>query len=604
MVFAANNSSKAVFIALLSVLVLVVSNFIFELILDEANLNSLREWSLSLALLLSMFAIWPFMNKYFRKERKGGILFKLDSQKGLKFIDHLGRRFSGFWKFIGDFSLVLLFGALGSAFVAYHLKERGRRILITLLSFGTVYSMLSDSIISPFPIVRGIFQLDFYFVFSLEALLYAVLLSGLVYSFSGRLSNKNAALAGFVLSFLFFSSPYLLYSQLAGTGSLYVLFVGFLGLPGLLILQFLIWGIAFSLGLVQQSAVSVGLPAVEGGAPVLKYPGLDISIPLLDLLIAAVFLLVIHEGFHGLVARAQGIRLKNTGLITASFLPLGAFVEPDEEQFRKETPEKQLRVYSVGSFSNIFVLGLATFFAINFMLYQGLVESEGIVVGEVVNYTIINGSVKFTTASEFLRPGDILYSIDGQIVTDAWKFREVMGNTAPRQEVTIVTDKGIFVKKLGINANNPEVGYLGMAPRVSYDPPLSAVNQYFSASVFKESPSLVILTLLKWIFLINIMVGVFNLLPVPMLDGGAIYSGIFTWLEDTVSFGKRIKLAFILNRGLVFLVFLALVLNVGRYFFDTVEAVIIFVAVLSAFILASSKIRPSSKKKSSKTKKT
>ena len=86
-----------------------------------------------------------------------------------------------------------------------------------------------------------------------------------------------------------------------------------------------------------------------------------VTIPLDDLayiLFALGIAALVHELAHALAARAEGIRVKDGGFALLAFIP-AAFVEPDEDQFRKAPLLSRLKVYSAGVAVNIVVFGIA-----------------------------------------------------------------------------------------------------------------------------------------------------------------------------------------------------------------------------------------------------
>jgi hypothetical protein len=535
---------KALFLIVLAVATIIVLNHLLE--------SSFGGWSLSVAAGIAILVMWPVMDYFFKKGRIAGIIYKIDSKAGLNLIDSIGRKYRRFWVFIGNFAIVSLFGGIGGAFVAYHLSEKWRKILVGALSFLVFYVVISNSLFSIFPPTLQ-------FNFSLLGLAVGLLATLLIYRLPYTLSKRNASLLAFALTFLFFAYPYLA-SFTSGGGALslaFAAFAGSIGPPGVLILQFAIVGFTFAFGAMPFGALQPTLPAIEDGVPVLKDTGgLGISIPIFpDILIAFVVLLVLHEGFHGLVARAQNIPVKHTGLAMFSIIPLGAFVEPDEEKFQKEKPDKQARVYAVGSFANIAVLALVSIIIGSAMLSAGLVESEGMVVG-------------FTEepASEYLSQGDILKSIDSKTVGTVDDFYSAMSAKIPNETIVVETDNGSFDITLGTNPRNSSVGYLGVAPMES-DRTLALFAPSYASSKISDGTSLTIFNFLKWLFIINLSVGLFNLLPIQILDGYGSYKNMFKWLEDSSKWGKKHKIGTRLLKGLSFMVVLIIFLNIVPYLF-------------------------------------
>gem|GEM_PF-893311 len=570
--------SKAVAVVSLSLLILWLANYMFE--------ASFGEWSLSVAVGVTMLLMWPLMFYFLRKNTIAGFLFKINSKRGLKLMNCLGQKYSRFWIFIGNFALVLLAGGLGAWFVCSHLTKKYRRILLSSLAFFTVYVYGSQTVLTFIP-----FQI--FFRFSPFALLFAAVVSLTIFKFL-PVGHKRDSYLAFLLGFLFFAAPFLMVAATGEALSLAAAFIiGVVGIPGYFIFGFFSTGLNFALGLTDISAVYPSLPAVENGMPVLKAPGISgFTLPIIpDLLLAIVVLLVVHEGFHGLLARAQNIKLKFTGIFTASVLPLGAFVEPDEEQYKKESEINQARVSVVGSFSNICILALISFLLMSLIFSIGLVYPDGVEAEALPE----NAS-----AAGFMEPGDILLAVDGHPINSLSDFQDAMKETLPNQTVSVITDKGMFTTELGSHPEHPERGFLGVV--VVQDRTIS----YFSVDLITTHLSggvwLFIFNLLKWMFMLNLLVGVLNLLPIPLLDGFSVYDCIFRSMQRGSMFAKKHGLRERFMNALLFFIFYTLALSIFPYFLPPEErGLMMFLGItlffLVAFIASSSKSRLFSKKK-------
>lgn len=97
---------------------------------------------------------------------------------------------------------------------------------------------------------------------------------------------------------------------------------------------------------------------------VFAIPGLNPILPFWYGLLALIIALVCHEMAHGLQSRANGVGVKHTGLLYG-VVPLGAFVEPDEEDVEKASRRARLDIYTAGITTN-FVLA-----AVAFLIFSG-----------------------------------------------------------------------------------------------------------------------------------------------------------------------------------------------------------------------------------------
>jgi len=555
-------TTKAATLIALTILLLLVLNLMFSAFVGK--------WSLLLAFGVATLLMWPIMHKFLKKTVYGKIFYKIDSKKGLNFIDKLGTRYSRFWTFLADLALIISFGGLGTAFVANHREKRARSIIIAAFAFLVLFVYLSHSFIMFFPFGLVISQ-------SLFALLIAAVMAYVAYGLSYYLSKGQATIVAFLLAVAFFSSPFILdYLVINSPTSLMLgLSLGIIGLPAMIIMPLLIQGINIVTGISSAPGLNPGYPEMENGMPVLKYAGTNISIPIFpDILIAFIIMIALHECFHGLVARAQGIRLKHTGLLFMSIIPMGAFVEPDEKQFQKEKMHKQLRVYAAGSFANMFVVALILFLVGNSAVSLGMVKPEGFIVGN----TYANSS-----ADGVFLPGDVVTMVNGTRTQTFLDFSKVMSGKKPGDNITIVAKDRTVSVTLGKNPDNESRGFVGI---VKYtDPMLSGPlvlswdgntlmepgGMGFAANLDGSSlePSFgeAVFRILKWVFFLNLMLGIMNLLPLRFFDGGFAYMGLFIWLEKKLPFGKRMQLARSFSAGFMLLVLAVFVLNLSPYLF-------------------------------------
>ena len=529
---------------------LIALTLLLMIVLNWAFVPLAGKWSLLAAFLATTLLMWPVLHVFLKKTLYGKVFYKIDSKKGLKMIDGMGRRYSNFWTNMGDFALMVFFAGLGTAFVANHRGTRGRSAILAVLSALVAFVYLGSNYISVFPFGAN---------FSPDAVPFAVsLMVGLfVYMYSPSLSKGKATIAAFLLGFAFFGSPYLL--TYIYSGSLYSLLigvsVGILGLPAIIIVPLLVQGVNIATGLSDKPGLNPGYPEMENGMPVLKYAGTNISIPFFpDILVAFIIMLALHELFHGLVARAQGIDLKHTGLIFLSIIPMGAFVEPDEKKFKKEALKKQMRVYAAGSFANVFVVALSVFLLANAMVSAGVVHADGFIVGAVIEGSAADGVI---------RPGEYVTGVGGLETPTFWDFSAAMKGRAPGESLAINAQNRTVAITLGKSSGNASQGFVGL--QVYIDPIMSLYAPSLATSHIEGSPAASLFSLLKWIFFLNFTLGIMNLLPLRFFDGGYAYAGLFMWLEQRLPKGKKLHLAQAFSTGFGLVVIAIFVLNLSPY---------------------------------------
>ncbi|WP_458456872.1 site-2 protease family protein [Methanobrevibacter sp.] len=261
---------------------------------------------------------------------------------------------------------------------------------------------------------------------------------------------------------------------------------------------FITWTLISSIPSVFDTpAVSIVIPGVE-------MPGSSIYIPFFYGLIALATVLIVHEFSHGIQAVGENISIKSIGLLLFFILP-GAFVEPDEEELKNAKRSSRLRVYAAGSIANISLAVIA-------LLLVSLVSAgipnyfaeDGIAIDRIVSDSPSDG---------ILKEGMVLKSIDGQKINDSATYLDVVSSFKPGDNVTVATDQGTYTLTLDKNPNNDSRGYFGIQ-----------ANKHFELKDDSLGPLPWVLfelgELFQWVFMLNLGIGLFNLLPLKPLDGG------------------------------------------------------------------------------------
>lgn len=122
------------------------------------------------------------------------------------------------------------------------------------------------------------------------------------------------------------------------------------------------------------------IPSMMGGPNVgleyvLAIPGLNPMLPLVYGVIGLVIAMVVHELAHGIQSRANDVDVDSSGILYA-VVPIGAFVEPNNEQIQKAERRVQMDMYSAGISTNL-VLGLVLFLLMSFGMLGSLSPDYG-----------------------------------------------------------------------------------------------------------------------------------------------------------------------------------------------------------------------------------
>lgn len=320
-----------------------------------------------------------------------------------------------------------------------------------------------------------------------------------------------------------------------------------------------------------------------GASEILVIPGVNPFVPLWYGLAALIITLVVHEGGHGVLARANAMRVKSLGLLIA-VIPIGAFVEPDEDDLKAAPRRRRLRVFAAGPAVNLALAAVCLFgFA---MLAGAVTAAPGVHVAATVQDA--------PSDDAGLRPGDRLLAANGAELADWAAFQAFMDTRKPGDVVAFtVVHKGDQVQRtavlesrwddldeeqreaifqeepaamadceavlgyppasggacaealqqapfLGVRPYLPELTSLLAHPfsqggraflfvvslpigEVRGQPILSLYLPNFHDAPFEPALFWPLTLLLFWVFWINLMVGLTNILPMLPLDGGHIF---------------------------------------------------------------------------------
>ena len=191
---------------------------------------------------------------------------------------------------------------------------------------------------------------------------------------------------------------------------------------------------AFSLFFSLRYTLQVRPPPTGIYAPqnLLLIPGLNEFVPgTVAVWLALVITLVVHEFGHGILSRVEGIRVKAAGLLVA-VVPIGAFVEPDEEELEKAPRWSKMRMYGAGISNNI-VVGLLSFFLMIAVFGLAVPIAQPVVSGVYKDFPAYNASVT---------PGSFVLALNGTPVADREDVARLLAPTAPgdRTSLTVETD--------------------------------------------------------------------------------------------------------------------------------------------------------------------
>jgi membrane-associated protease RseP (regulator of RpoE activity) len=318
--------------------------------------------------------------------------------------------------------------------------------------------------------------------------------------------------------------------------------------------------VGITLLLLWSASLVQSIPPERAPTPqtLLGLPGVNPFIPLSYGIFALAIAIVVHEFSHGILARRWRVTIKSLGLLLF-IVPIGAFVEPDEDELRALDRRKRGTVYAAGPGSNVVLaVVMALLFSVGMM---GAVQPKALGMG-------ITGVVEGSPAEAVgLTQGMIITHIDGEPILDRADFSAVLAQTKAGEEILITAyasgmsrtltvtladrydftgleeDRGRGYIGVSTISTNPDIfnplesrkrlglgsalfiyillPFQGLSP---VQPPLTEFYEVTGSwSVVPTELFWILSNAVYWLFWINLMLGMTNALPAVPLDGGDMF---------------------------------------------------------------------------------
>jgi len=326
--------------------------------------------------------------------------------------------------------------------------------------------------------------------------------------------------------------------------------------------------VPLSLLMVKQSIEQAIATGGQTGGPSLIAPGISgeasfqsgISfIPAEYYIIGIGVLMAVHELSHGVVAAAEDMEINSVGWIVLGIIP-GAFVEPkgekmlpgdgseddgseedddseDEDRdgesqaedgssgglWHQGTLSSRLKVLAAGSWANFLTAGLFTLTAV--LLFSMVTTPVG------VGYDASNG----TAAERNGLDNGTIYEFNDQRVKYSDRLTELTSDIEPGEEVSLNTSEGGFSFEAGERNGSGHIG-ISMYRNSGFVPTLldmvadrREIKPGYSS--FEGGISWT-LSLFQMVALLNVLIGLFNLLPAKPLDGGQMVGAVLDHFSE------------------------------------------------------------------------
>jgi membrane-associated protease RseP (regulator of RpoE activity) len=286
---------------------------------------------------------------------------------------------------------------------------------------------------------------------------------------------------------------------------------------------------------------------------VLAIPGVNDFIPFtFAVWFGLLITMIVHEFGHAILCRVEGIRVKSMGVLLA-VIPIGAFVEPDEEDQEKTTGLKKMRMFGAGITNNILV-GILCFAVMIALLGFAVPVATPLIKGVYVDSPAYAAGVP---------PNSVLKEVNGIPVSNRGEVTAVLDKTKPGETIPLLIESKGSSKEYQLKLaswpaelSSKTSGFMGVS---YYDAPLvkeqfSLLSQPIGILILLAIPIYTIMDpagwsqfsllnidtvdtvmwqvpfpgfwfviqILFWCGWFNFVVGTFNALPLVPLDGGYI----------------------------------------------------------------------------------
>ncbi|GAA0647635.1 site-2 protease family protein [Salarchaeum japonicum] len=206
-----------------------------------------------------------------------------------------------------------------------------------------------------------------------------------------------------------------------------------------------------AIALVQNPPATAS--AVGNPRSALVVPGVNPFLPVAvapEIVLGLFVGLVVHEGGHGVMSRVEGIGVESMGVVLLAILPMGAFVEPDQEEQRLVSRGSRARMFAAGVTNN-FLVALLAFGLLLGPVASGIAVAPGAAVGGVTEQS--------PAAQAGIEPGDRIVAVGNESIASNEEFEDVLANhTGHAVSMTLASGETVTVNRSVLVTGVPAAG--------------------------------------------------------------------------------------------------------------------------------------------------
>ncbi len=280
----------------------------------------------------------------------------------------------------------------------------------------------------------------------------------------------------------------------------------------------------------------IGRPEVVTVIPYV--PGLTVrGLNIFYSLIAIAIALVVHELSHGLVALAEDIPLRSTGILLLFIFP-GAFIEPDKDSYDRSSKKTKLSILAAGSAANLIIAFIALILILTTTNPHPLITST-------FNQTNGHYSALYVNNITLPVPSSIV-AVNGTEIDSLERFTKIL--TLYKSE-SVTFNLTLFdytsLTYISLLIHKPaNISYLGVV--------LYPRSPNFIIGLLPIESFMHFVGVLIWIYIINFGLAIVNSAPLFITDGGRIM--------HEVILGGRKKLSYLIQ-GVTTAIFITIIIH-------------------------------------------
>jgi membrane-associated protease RseP (regulator of RpoE activity) len=199
----------------------------------------------------------------------------------------------------------------------------------------------------------------------------------------------------------------------------------------------------FAFLLIQGISILQNPPApsaVNQPENFLVIPGVNDFLPLSvapEIIFGLLVGLVVHEGGHGILCRVEGIEIESMGVFLLTIIPLGAFVEPDEESERFASRGGRTRMFAAGVTNN-FAITIIAFVLLFGPIIGSITVAPGLAVSGAYDES--------PAATAGIEQGDRITTVAGTPISNESELNNILSERSNR-EITVKINDGTSAAK-------------------------------------------------------------------------------------------------------------------------------------------------------------